>query len=932
MAEIFSKETRWTGWIQGRNYALLCEYTPRASQDAAGCPNALRGRRRLLEQPGRHEASPRNSLAHSHVRVTRWLVVSTLEAAMSISRGTEHSVGWSSLLQMGVGTSHRLTAKLTAKSCAVFALLLGAVTLAGWVFGFPLIVQVRPNLTPMVVNSAVGFMLGGCALFAATRNDRWSRRIAMLLGALTALLAVEELCVLVFDISPALSLPELHRPLQPDYAHPGRMAPNTALCFLLFGAGLLAVMRSNRKNVAGWARKAALAVLAIGLLGVIGYSLQLEYLYAWSGVVRMAMHTGIGMVVLGIGLWNLVAARTDTPVDLDGDEVAGVYRAASLLLLLVASSAGIGGFAFLQGQVEQQVRDDLLHMTADRITLFEQIIQERTGRAKVLSDNVRLAALLRTLARAPSDPAMADALRALAGRQKGDGFSSVVAIVAGRSWQLAGIPARPMLAVALRGDIAGSLLWQNGYVLRLGLPLHDDAGSVGMLITEQPLDALSAVSRATNRLGETGEMTVCAPDAARMHCFPLRSRPQPFSTARVVGGHPLPMDYALRGQSGAVIALDYRQHRVLAAYGPIGNIGFGLVVKRDIAEIYAPIRQQFQLIVIFLGALLMVGLWVMRLRLRPLLCKLEDSRAQAKADSTHLEAAMESNLDAFFILECMRDAVGAIQDFRYAMLNERGEQVLEQPRELVIGRGMCDLFPALRSSGMLDEFTQVVETGKPMVEERRSVIQQSRWYHMQAVKLDDGVALTVRDITSERHAADRIRHQALHDPLTGLANRAGFESAFAEAIAETQRHGKTTALALLDLDGLKRINDSLGHAVGDHLLKEVASRLRDCLRPSDTVARLGGDEFVLVLPNGISPAGIDVVARNVLASIAQPMQLDGHAITVTASIGFSSCPRDGYDHAHLLKCADAAMYQAKRAGRNGYVVYDAMFEQGDPNR
>jgi diguanylate cyclase (GGDEF)-like protein len=822
-------------------------------------------------------------------------------------------------LRMRFSHSHVLTTRL----CGIFALALGAMVLAGWALGIPVIVRFRPEWTPMVVNTAIGFLLGGAGLLVAVQCRRWCARIAVLLGILLILLAVEELCVLVFDLAPALSLPDLHRPLQPGFPHPGRMAPNTAVCFLLFGTGLLGVPQVQRASILKWVQWAAIAVLAIGLLGVIGYSLQLEYLYGWTGVVRMAVPTGVGMLVLGIGLWNLARARAGALPISDGEEVAGVYRAATALLLLIAASAGIGGFAFLQNQLERQVRENLQHMTADRIALLQQILADRSGRAKAASDDDDLTGQLRKLAMAPQDPTMLAALRARAGRLHANGFSSITAVAGGRRWQLVGDPMRPALAVPLHGKDPGWLLWRDGYVLRRAMALRDDAGVVGTLVTEQPLQPLSVMSAAANQLGDSGEMALCATgaEANTMRCFPLRSRPQPSSLVRVVAGLARPMDYALRGKTGTVIAFDYRQHRVLAAYGPVGDTGLGLLVKRDIAEIYAPIRLQFQRIVLFLVALLLFGLWLLRRRLRPLLHALENSRAQARADSARFEAAVESNLDAFFILECIRDANGAVLDMRFMLLNAPAERVLGRSRAETIGHGMCELLPELRP--MLDTYLRVVETGEPVVVETKAIIREMRWYQLQAVKLGDGVGVTMRDITDARHDAEQIRHQAAHDPLTGVANRAGFELAFTAAIADAQERGHVVALALLDLDDFKRINDNLGHAAGDHLLQVVATRLRACMRPSDTVARLGGDEFVLVMPNIRYPDGVVVVANKVIEQVVQPLRVDGHDIAVTVSIGISAFPNDGMDAASLLKSADLAMYRAKRAGRNGYVLHGA---------
>lgn len=809
---------------------------------------------------------------------------------------------------------------MISRLCAACVAALGATVLAGWALGIPQIVRIQPQWTPMVVNTAMGFVLSGIALFSASLCRLWATRVATLLGILVMLLALQEWTVLAFNISPAFSLPELHRSLQPGYQYPGRMAPNTALCFFIFGLALTALTRSQSESTNKWVQRAALGVVVIGLLGVIGYALRLEFLYDWIGVTRMAVHTGVGMVVLGLGLWNLVWTCTTEPQITDGTEVSILYRTASLLVLLVAASGCIGGFAFLQVQVEQQEREHLAQMAIDGRDFFDQILEHGSLRAEVASDD--FAPLLRQLALKPNAVSLSTA-RNSAGRLRTKGFSFVAATINGQFLHLDGVPAKPALSVALRGAHPGWLLWQNGYVLRRILTVRDASGIVGSLITEQPLLALDMLNKTSNSIGASGEMAVCGANANTLHCFPLRSRPQPFNIPRQVAGQPLPMDYAVRGKVGALIAFDYRQHRVLAAHGPVGDTGLGIVVKRDIAEIYKPIRKQFQSIVLFLAVLFVFGLWLLRQQVRPLLRTLEETRAHARADSARIQAAIESNLDAFFILECVRDSKGEIQDFRYALLNKRGEYVIGRQRADVIGHGLCELMPQLRDDGMLANCVHVAETGEPIVEERSAIVRQGRWYQMQIVKLGDGVGLTMRDITIERHLAEKIRHLAMHDPLTGLTNRTGFELALEEAIADTRQRGHVVALAMLDLDGFKQINDTLGHAAGDQVLQEVTNRLRACTRPTDTVARLGGDEFVLVLPYINYPDGAHVVASKLVAEIARPMQIAGQEMVVSISVGISACPQHGIDPLLLLEHADSAMYRAKQAGRNGYALYDS---------
>ncbi|MES2859062.1 MAG: diguanylate cyclase, partial [Pseudomonadota bacterium] len=529
----------------------------------------------------------------------------------------------------------------------------------------------------------------------------------------------------------------------------------------------------------------------------------------------------------------------------------------------------------------------------------------------------------RALSRSPRDAAVLADLRSWAGSLRAYGMSSVAANVGGERWQLDGRPAQAKLQVPLRGAHRGWLLWSNGYVLRRTLPVRDAGGLVGLLTTEQSLDLLTGMNSAVGGLGETGEIAVCSGNAIRIHCFPMRNRPLPFSNDRVVSGQPLPMDFALRGRTGSTTALDYRRQRVLAAYGPVGDTGLGLVVKRDIADLYAPVRQQFQRIVIFLFGLLLLGMWILRRRLRPLLRALEESRTHARASSARFEAAVESNLDAFFILEPMRDAAGDIEDLRYVLLNARAERMLGRPRAQIIGHGMCELFPERRSDGTLARYVLAFQTGEPVKEERSAIADtgQTRWYHLQGVKFGNSLGVTVRDITRAREAVEQARHLAIHDPLTGLANRRGFALALEAAIAEAGTRGHVVAVALLDLDEFKPINDSLGHAAGDQVLQHVASRLREAVRPTDSVARLGGDEFALVLTALANPGAAEIVARKVIAQVARPMHVEGHGLKVTASMGISVYPLDGSDAMLLLAAADAAMYRAKRAGRNQYAMH-----------
>jgi diguanylate cyclase (GGDEF)-like protein len=179
----------------------------------------------------------------------------------------------------------------------------------------------------------------------------------------------------------------------------------------------------------------------------------------------------------------------------------------------------------------------------------------------------------------------------------------------------------------------------------------------------------------------------------------------------------------------------------------------------------------------------------------------------------------------------------------------------------------------------------------------------------------------LRDSETKLKHAERVEYLAYHDGLTGLPNRSMFSKLLSHSISEAHRYERRLAVAFLDLDRFKQINDTLGHEAGDQLLKEVATRLTGCVRASDTVARLGGDEFVMLLPELVDEKYAAFVAQKILAAAAKPFTLMGQEFRVTASIGISTYPQDGLDEQTLTKNADIAMYQAKAEGKNNFQFY-----------
>ncbi len=188
--------------------------------------------------------------------------------------------------------------------------------------------------------------------------------------------------------------------------------------------------------------------------------------------------------------------------------------------------------------------------------------------------------------------------------------------------------------------------------------------------------------------------------------------------------------------------------------------------------------------------------------------------------------------------------------------------------------------------------------------------------------LSDGrIQGIARNIAERKHHEAQLIHLASHDPLTGLPNRSLFQDRLQQAIVKARRNGLKVAVLFCDLDRFKRINDSLGHDVGDQLLQAVAGRLLGSVSESDTVARLGGDEFAIILDDFATEDAVSAIAQKILFTLARPLTIATFNLSTTSSIGISFFPEDGDTAQTLLKNADAAMYLAKARGKNNFQFY-----------
>ncbi|RSZ57443.1 EAL domain-containing protein [Massilia atriviolacea] len=287
-------------------------------------------------------------------------------------------------------------------------------------------------------------------------------------------------------------------------------------------------------------------------------------------------------------------------------------------------------------------------------------------------------------------------------------------------------------------------------------------------------------------------------------------------------------------------------------------------------------------------------------------------------------AASEASLDAFFVMRSVSGERGAIVDFIIEATNTRAEKLAGMDKPDLCGMRLSAMLPAFRDNGIFDDLVKVMQDGGVHEAEWLAELSGARtcWLHRQVVAVEDGVVAIVRDITERKVAEERIRHMAHHDELTGLPNRSLIRDRLDQAIVQAQRRGRCVAVAFIDLDGFKLVNDGLGHNAGDELLRIVGTRMAACVRREDTLGRFGGDEFVIILPDQAdNPMAVAPVLEKIRQAVTEPILLGGQEVQVSCSMGVVMYPRDGAEPNTLMMNADAAMYRAKEMGNNNFQFY-----------
>jgi diguanylate cyclase (GGDEF)-like protein/PAS domain S-box-containing protein len=305
---------------------------------------------------------------------------------------------------------------------------------------------------------------------------------------------------------------------------------------------------------------------------------------------------------------------------------------------------------------------------------------------------------------------------------------------------------------------------------------------------------------------------------------------------------------------------------------------------------------------------------------------LQKQTQNSLATSQHMLQAIMNNSPAVITIKDL--------DGRYLMGNKEFERVVNIANEDIIGKTDYEVFPKRTADALTKHDRDVINsTQHKQFEETIELDNGNQIYLSLKFPLTDStgnnfaVCSISTNITMRKRAEEELEHLATYDTLTELPNRGLFMELLTRTLASSHRENTQHAILFIDLDNFKNVNDSLGHHIGDLLLKEVAKRLKDCTRGEDTVSRMGGDEFVLLLQRIKQPVEAVEVSKKIIQRLTPAFEIEGRSVYITPSIGIVISPDNGRDAQKLLRNADTAMYYAKNKGRNTYQFFTEEMNQ-----
>jgi PAS domain S-box-containing protein len=585
----------------------------------------------------------------------------------------------------------------------LFLAMAGLAVMTGWLTHQQRLHQLLADHFPITFSAALCFFVAGVALLLPQSRPRtWN---AGQLAATVVLVVLGGLSMFPDFTHLDLGIDQLFAAsiANDGPPPPGRMSPLAGLGFVLAGSCFILLRRLGTSSAVQLAVQIlSHALLALGIFGLVGYSLKLELLYGWYRFARMVPHSAFGFIVLGAALWGLwfgTMKRSGVYTDREDKRIAAI---ATLILFVLALAGGLTGFVLSTQRTEASLRQGMEAALANRTQLIETVIADRVKLSAAMAASPAMMAALRQ-AGTPSQAEAVAAMHKVNQRFVGTMVAGMSVLSAdGKLLAAQGrVETRPQLALPARADV--TLLWNGHTILQVAMPVVQDGKRLGTLVTQHALMPVDRLMADAGLPGQTGDII----GADQVRCLPSRLKPGGFwSVSRINpnDGKPWPAARALEGESGIASVTDGRGERVIAAFGPVPGLRLGVVVKQDTLELYAPIRAQLTDLLVLLTLLVGSSLVLLRWQLLPLVTSLLQAKRDASFNEAKIRSVVESVGDGLLTL----DELGTIES-----LNPAAAAMFGYAPDEVVGQHVNMLIPAHLRHGHSQKMTDYRRTGLP---------------------------------------------------------------------------------------------------------------------------------------------------------------------------------------------------------------------------
>lgn len=819
----------------------------------------------------------------------------------------------------------RISVSFAAGSFLVF---LSSLVLIGWITANPRLVSIAPGQINQVFNAALCFLLAGLTLCVPDNFSKIQQSCRFVVGLAIMALTTLTLSQHVLHIDLGIDQWVVQAGLDRFNPNLGRMGGNTAILLWMVGAVLAGWSYRSHTSMLVFTRATLLILFLVGVFTLVGYWLKLEFLYYSPLFLRTSLYTAIDFILLSIGLW--AAALRDNPVsffDAQHDDKKILLVSASILLV-VALIGVLSGFSVFFKKSEEILKNTLHQSLISRINLFNDNVYAAIKEVNSVAENPRFQRLLPHYSSELNGDF--DLLFSSSGYSAVNVFNNDGGLLYryGNFSQLKNV----MTSLQLPGMQTASLIWEKGWMLQVNKTLYYQNQKVGSMLVELPLKNLNQLYSSAVNNNRDGKLTICTlQTAGEALCTPQSLSASLIRQSLVVNDNETSMALALQGKAGNFESVDKDNHTVFTAFSPISGLKLGAVVQIDTVDLYGPIRMQLDVIGPIFLLSIGIGLLLLSWQVSPLVRKILISEKQA-LNSNALLRESEGRFRSAFDSAAVGMSLVSL-DGRWLRVNQSLCDILGYSESELLSMNSYDLTYLDDLDDEKKKLRQLIQGDIHHIRlEKRYITSDGYilWVLVTSSLVRDvnNVPLyfisQVQNINIQKHAEERLKELAYHDPLTGLDNRSEIEKNIESALFSSRVTHNGFALIFLDLDHFKEINDNYGHDVGDALLKEVANRLKASVRRADRVGRLGGDEFVIILTDLCDFNRVSAIARQVLDVLSEPIILNNVSFNVTTSIGISVYPDDGLSMETLMKHADVALYCAKEFGKNTFQFFCGM--------